>query len=502
MSTMPTLNDLPDDVLSEMLGHSTALTIISCRQVCRRLERLTRPRYVWENAFYRARHNLQRTMNPSTQSLPVLEKALVRAERLEQKWNSDNETFALPPQSYHLKNSEYNRVPFCVMGAYVIFFSHGNYSYEWFLRDAGGSVSHKNIAFEYRIPNHRTCNFPRYDSFTASLDHNLETLYVVSHPNSEEDRSGAIVLLAEIRINRIDSKPYLTISEVIANPQNRRVEHMTTQCPFVSIYSSNSELQRNTLEVNILNLHSKEVSQYRLVLPSYPPLNNLYPKLARASDTHILLFATGETAYCAYARPATQGESCLTPSSPRIDLHAIGFDELKPFSVLRESYKEICETWDISFILVGSETRTARDAVPMYSLAHTEGEWRLEPQNDAGPGSNPGGTCLITPLQHDYVQGFFTLKITDLVEGGAELRRFDFHMLRVDGLVGSDGGELKLSKLDLSPWVYERVDGFRCVDFDPFGGIALLAGRTHTDIQPPEFQPIVVLDWSTRRSSH
>ncbi|KAJ3563895.1 hypothetical protein NP233_g8645 [Leucocoprinus birnbaumii] len=474
-----------------MLGHSTALTIISCRQVCRRLERLTRPRYVWENAFYRARHNLQRTMNPSTQSLPVLEKALVRAERLEQKWNSDNETFALPPQSYHLKNSQYNRVPFRVMGAYLIFFSHGNYSYEWFLRDAGGSVSDKNIAFEYRIPNHGTCNFPRYDSFTASLDHNLETLYVVSHPNSEEDRSGAIVLLAEIRINRIDSKPYLTISEAIANNLGGYRKPPKTE-----------KLQRNVLEVNILNLPSKEVSQYRLVLPSYPPLNNLYPKLARASDTHILLFAAGETAYCAYARPATQGESCLTPSSPRIDLYAIGFDELKPFSVLRGSYKEIPETWDISFILVGSETRSGRDTEPMYSLARTENEWILEPQSDAGAGSNPGGTCLITPSRHDYVQGFFTLKITDLVEGGAELRRFDFHMLRVDGLVGSDGGELKLFKLDLSAWVYERVDGLRCVDFDPFGGIALLAGRTHTDIQPPEFQPIVVLDWSTRRSSH
>jgi len=80
--------DLPLEIVHEILGHLHVTDIVHVRQVCRRLHQATFERNVWVNCYYRS--SLLLPEGPlSCQSTQQLEAILVRAAKIHRTWTSD-----------------------------------------------------------------------------------------------------------------------------------------------------------------------------------------------------------------------------------------------------------------------------------------------------------------------------------------------------------------------------------------------------------------------------
>ncbi|KAF8798936.1 hypothetical protein BYT27DRAFT_7122547 [Phlegmacium glaucopus] len=86
--TLLTVEDLPLDIVYEILGQLHVIDILHVRRACRRLYQASYERHVWVNCY--SRSNLLLPEGPlSSQSAQQLEALLVRAAKIHRSWTSD-----------------------------------------------------------------------------------------------------------------------------------------------------------------------------------------------------------------------------------------------------------------------------------------------------------------------------------------------------------------------------------------------------------------------------
>ncbi|KAF8158168.1 hypothetical protein B0H34DRAFT_444051 [Crassisporium funariophilum] len=85
------LEEIPMDVLYEILGHLPIADIIQCRRVCQRLRQASYERSVWVSAYEQSIYLLPDGPTPS-QSSQDLESILVRAVKIHWNWTSTSQT--------------------------------------------------------------------------------------------------------------------------------------------------------------------------------------------------------------------------------------------------------------------------------------------------------------------------------------------------------------------------------------------------------------------------
>ncbi|KAJ3568141.1 hypothetical protein NP233_g5904 [Leucocoprinus birnbaumii] len=115
--------DLPLDVLTEILAYLPASGIISSRQVCSSLNKLSNTRFLWL-AVFKQTEGMLRTPMLDVKQMPLLEleKIMVRAEKLEGMWASVSNTAIIPRRVYQMEhNLEVNQFPIAIIGDYVLF---------------------------------------------------------------------------------------------------------------------------------------------------------------------------------------------------------------------------------------------------------------------------------------------------------------------------------------------------------------------------------------------
>ncbi|KAJ3568946.1 hypothetical protein NP233_g5380 [Leucocoprinus birnbaumii] len=239
--------------------------------VCRKLDRLTRVRHVWLDTFDRTRHILPRNLDPRDWSLVELERLVARAEILEQKWSGSGGVISPPCCGFRSINpNPHSLRAVALMGSYIICVDnprHNLSTYRWIRK--GLPLSNSNFVLEYEVPTH-TRAFPqrheeRSDYHTTYLDHALATFYVISIPGFEGTSEKALV--AEVKIDRLHSRPHLaSCAPILINPERKRIYSLEVKAGFVFVHFVNAN-QGDSIDLNILNLQTQDVSLYRVRHP-------------------------------------------------------------------------------------------------------------------------------------------------------------------------------------------------------------------------------------------
>ncbi|KAF5354625.1 hypothetical protein D9756_005650 [Leucocoprinus leucothites] len=471
--------DLPIEPPSKFDRNST--------QVCRRLAQLTKARHVWIAVFNRTKHILRPSMDPNTKPLSELATTMAQAEELEEKFAGTDGVCASPPRAYRSENDNYWRRPLVVMREYVVVTMEGapfGCAYQWLSRR---NVSRSGgVVFEYKVPMHTRPHDNRQvtDYHLYHMDHDSNTFYVISQPDPYS--SDENVRLAEIKLNGTDSRPYISAcSNVAANPQRRPINYMIIRGHCVVVYSYNPDLEYET-DINILDLRTKAVSQYRLVPPIPPVWENSFPsKEIYVSDMYILLIIDSGTHFCIFSRPNAEEEAKLAQVAP-IPLQAVTHCSLPEGQPLWRSYQITHRTFPTnSFVIVGVEAGFPEDKTSKIQFVALENlgddwDWVVKAMTKEVQGFHAGGTVFTMPsFQADHMLGVFSCRVVAKPQSGGrpKLRHINYQMLRVEGLGQKSGvttTHLNLAKMDLAPWVDKKEDDLRFIDFDPFCGTALL----------------------------
>ncbi|KAF5355031.1 hypothetical protein D9756_005606 [Leucocoprinus leucothites] len=497
---------LPDDVLGEILVSLPALSILSCRRVCRKLNQLTNARHIWFTVFNRTQHMLRPTITePASQPLSKLEMTIVRAEKLNMKFMSDNWICPSPVRAYRLQNRDGLRSPLVIMGEYLVCLA-GSYletTYQWISKRTA-HLENGSVAFEYEVPIHMNPHEGQRvaDYHLHQMDHDSNTFYVISGPDPADDIIEEYVQLAEFKLDGVSSKPYLSkCSQLAVNPRKRPNNHMSIgRCAVAYYYKPDSGYGIN---VTIVDFRTTAISHYQLVLPNPPHRGVYFKKHTCVSDTHLLLILNNIDFYI-FARPSAHD---TTP----VQLQPITSGRLP--SLTRATHQIFHQISSNSFITVGihftgDDDETTNIHLISLKKRNSETDWTVEIETKEIQGSyiNAGGSIFaVSPNpKTDCILGILSCESFSEVGMHHDLPESEgitYWLLRIEGL-NSDtidkppGNHVKLVYMIMKPWVVEgraRDDELCCIDFDPFSGTALLASPPPDTV--PGYQSIVALDY-------
>ncbi|KAF5355030.1 hypothetical protein D9756_005607 [Leucocoprinus leucothites] len=498
---------LPDDVLGEILILLPALSILLCRQVCRKLNQLTKARHIWITVFNRTQYMFRPTINePIKEPLSKLEMAIAQAEKLDAKFTSVNGVCAPPAHAYRLKMPSLQRRLLVIMGDYIVCLA-GNYAYQWSSK-RNTSLDNKSVVFEYRVPVHMDTHdgqkVPYYHLY--QMDHDSNNFYVINGPDTMHEH--AQWELVEIKLDGVNSEPYLsTRSLVEVNPRRRSIKRVTAE-NYVAVFYYKPDSGYG-IDITIVDFRTKAVSHYHLVLPNPLDWEGRFEKHIYASNTHLLLIINSTDFYI-FVRSSPEVESSIT----RNTLQTVTSGHL-PSGLAHPTCQIFHQINPDSFIIVGAlgELTLGNESTQIHFISFKEHsgadrDWTVEIEVKIIRGSHcpdAGRTIFAMPPnpRADYILAilscrFFSIS-TDL---SPETESITYQLLRIEGLnpdtTGKPPGKhINITRMDLKPWVVDRraLDlDLRCIDFDPFSGTALLV----SPMINLGHQSIVVLDYLSK----
>ncbi|KAJ3555692.1 hypothetical protein NP233_g12148 [Leucocoprinus birnbaumii] len=460
--------------------------------VCRKLDRLTRFRHVWLHTFDRTRHILPRNLDPRDWSMVELERLVARAEILEQKWSGSGGVISPPRCGFRSINpNPHSLRAVALLGSYIICVDnprHNLSTYRWIPK--GLPLSDSNVVLEYEVPI-RTRAFPQRheehsDYHKTYLDHALATFYVISIPGFEGTSEKA--LIAEVKIDRLHSRPHLAnCAPILINPERKRIYSLEVKAGFVFVHFVNAN-PGDSVDLNILNLQTQDVSLYRLVSPIDLPQNALTTnglpiRKFCVSETHIFWAISTSSASYFYAFSRPSSKEGPSKDSGRITLHATSHTTFSDLPFV-DCHRIPMSTMLSSFITIDFKAGPV-GTMGIHFFSCTQDGWMFKAESAIVPRPISGFRSILGVSEYsaeaEYVIGALTGPIPDEQFEGVSERPGGFQMLRVRKSKSQDNPHLSLMKMDLHPWVSEQdyVPGYSphayMLDFDPFRGTALVA---------------------------
>ncbi|KAF5354993.1 hypothetical protein D9756_005608 [Leucocoprinus leucothites] len=435
-----------------------------------------------------------------------LEMTIARAEKLNSKFTSVNGVCAPPVHAYRLENRDGLRSPLVVMGEYLVCLT-GNFlkrAYQW-ISKRSEFLENGRTAFEYEVPTRVDPHGGQKvtDDRLYQMDHDSNTFYVITgpHPASGNIHEHVQRQLAEIKLDDIHSKPYLSeCSQLVVNPQKRPIYYMSMgNCLTVYHYKPDSGYE---IDVTIADFRTKTVTHYQLVFPNPPDWGVYFKQHIYASDTHLLLMIHN-THFHIFARPSTHNTTSA-------QLQAISSGPLPLTQTIHQMFHQ---TNPDSFITVGvkrNRPSTESTLIHVISFKNTGPNWIAEAETKTIPGSHfsAGGAVFAVPPSPkiNYTLGVLSCRFFPRPTGTSPgLGSTTYQLLRIEGfnmdiMDEPPSNHINLTRMDMESWVEDKRvlnTELCCIDFDPFSGTALLVSPASPDTAPG-CQSIVVLDYLSK----
>lgn len=312
---------LPDDVFLEILGFLRPTDVLSARQVCHTLSGISRERHLWIKLSRRARHTLPLVVDTEKLTGIELEKALVGADILENKWGDEERLWIAPPfQRTSLRTHGRGQgYPVAIMGDYVVYI----------IRDLGRNwvdfqwVSVNNldgpVEFNYEVPATWHTHLIEPDSSTFLL------IFATSSPQSYFDRHLVAPNIFRVICIEADGVfgPHVAFDYSLLRKSTARLASLTVTGRTVcfSHQQDHRDLGR-PLEFELLDLDKRKTEVFSTVGPLavFPPEIQDAAQVIQswASDTWLLVvYGVVKPFFAVFQRPqvASSDETKNQPST-------------------------------------------------------------------------------------------------------------------------------------------------------------------------------------------